>query len=206
MTIQVTYRRGSYGRDRDGRKKDERKTAKKGFRKIAFHSLLRPGLASGDSTRGIRSRGCGKSLLVRDQGAQLPSAPRIPFTALVHIPISILLVSLDFIVAEVVEKRCERGDWIHWPSTDGGRGRKAMWRSSSWRMDPSEVMVCPKRKRDFWYVWTCSRMQYAMAVLDQTAVMKSSVREYWSGTYLAANHPSESPSLSTSHLASSRPQ
>jgi hypothetical protein len=52
------------------------------------------------------------------------SAPRIPFSAFVRIAISILLVSLDFAVAEVIEKRCERGDLVHWPSAGGERGEE----------------------------------------------------------------------------------
>jgi hypothetical protein len=41
----------------------------------ALHSPLRPRLALQDPTRGTRSRGCGKSLLVRDEGSQYPFCP-----------------------------------------------------------------------------------------------------------------------------------
>jgi hypothetical protein len=39
-----------------------------------------------------------------------------------------------------------------------------------------EILVLEEWKRDFWEVWTCSRMECAMAVLDQTIVKKECLR------------------------------
>lgn len=53
-------------------------------------------------------------------------------------------------------------------------GKKDSLRSSSCTMDPSKG--CPTRKSDFWYVWTCSRIEWEMAVLWNTGDEKKKQR------------------------------